>query len=91
MSARAWLLTLAASAMASMAVAFAGSTIPSCFAPAGGSISAECMAQWEARWSIPERLVHAYGAPLMAVAVFLLFVAVAGSVHVLLRRRQRQG
>lgn len=91
MSSRTWTLILGGSALASVAVAFLGTSVPLCSAPVGGTVSAACIATWEAGWSLPERLVQTYGTPVAAGAVFLFFVALGAVAHVSLRRRQRQG
>jgi hypothetical protein len=89
MSIRTWILVIGATVVTALVLIFLGTSVPGCFAPAGGTISPECIARWEAGWSLPERIVRAYGLPRTTLGVFLFFVAVAAVTHFLQRRRRR--
>ena len=58
LGARRWGFVLGAACVIAVAMWFLGASVAPCSKPVGGSVSPACIAAWEARWSLPERLVH---------------------------------
>lgn len=76
-------------ALVAVAVPLVGYSVPSCFAPAGGQVSAECISRWEAGMSpFPDRFVYVLGAPMSAIVTFLV-LAGGALVFMTLRRTRR--
>lgn len=91
MTRRTWAGLLALFALIGLAVPFLGTSVPSCFAPAGGQVSAECLANWEAGRSAAERFVEAVGVPGSTLLTFVVLVGITLLVDRTLRRRSRPG
>lgn len=83
MTRKTWALLVVIYAAAAVAVPLVGYSLPFCTGGISGTVSAECVARWEAAMPLfPERFVYLLGVPMSAVVSFLALTGMTLVVHV---------
>ena len=85
-----WAILLPIYGLVALAIPGVGYSRPFCSAPAGGRVSAECMAQWEAAMPLfPQGFVYLLGVPMSGVVSLLALVGITLIFDLARRYRRR--